>query len=94
MGTLPGDRIRNIDEDGIKALLRSGPVRFVVANCGSNLRWIPVEETFDFWKRIRHQIAKPSSPIHLEKYPNETAYIASQWRGQPDRSLILLEAHH
>jgi hypothetical protein len=93
-GTLPGERIRNLDETLIRGLLRSGPLQFIVANCGSKLNWIPVQERFEFWKTNRTHIADPSKPIYLNKYPNETAYVASQWRGHAGEDLILLETHH
>jgi len=74
--------------------MRKGPVRFIVANCGAKLNWIPMHETFEFWKRVRPHIAEPSKPIHLKQFPNETAYIASQWCGSTGECLILLETHH
>ena len=93
-GTLTGDRLRNLDQSNLAELLRTAPVQFVVADCGLQLRWIPTEQRFEFWKAIRLQIADPSRPMYLKQFPNETAYMASEWRGRSGEPLILLETHH
>jgi len=93
-GTLHGERIRNLDQNLVRELMRTGPVQFIVANYGAKLNWIPMQERFEFWKTIRPHIADPSKPIYLKQFPNETAYIASQWPGSTAECLILLEAHH
>ena len=93
-GTLTGDRIRNLAETDLVELLRSGPVQFIVADPGLKLSWIPTPERFEFWKTIRLQIADPEKPIYREQFPNETAYIASEWCGRTGECLILLEKHH
>ena len=93
-GALLGERVANVDQHLVRELLRKGPVRFIVANCGAKLNWIPIQQGLKFWKRVRSHIAEPSKPIHLKQFPNETAYIASQWRGSTGECLILLETHH
>ena len=81
---------------GIKELLRTGPVCFVVADCGMSLRWIPTHERFTFWKDIEPNIAhhEQRTPIHLEQFPNEIAYAASQWCGGAGEYAVLLEKRH
>jgi hypothetical protein len=93
-GTLPGERIRHLDGNLIRGLMGTGQVQFIVANCGAKLNWIPMQERFDFWKAIRPQVADALKPIFLERFPNQTAYIASEWRGRAGECLILLEMHH
>lgn len=93
-GTLNGERIRNLTRNDLAELLRSGPVQFLLADPGLNLRWIPTAQTFEFWKTLRAQIALPGKPIYREQFPNETAYIASEWRGRTGECLILLEKYH
>ena len=93
-GTIASERIRSLDENTLLDLVRSGSVQFVVADCGLKLNWIPREKRFDFWKSVRPQIADPAKPIVLERFPSETAYIASEWRGRADECLVLLERHH
>jgi hypothetical protein len=93
-GAIPGERIRQLDENLIRGLMGTGQVQFIVADCGVKLNWIPMQERFEFWKTVRPQVADPSQPILLKQFPNETAYVASEWRGSTGECLILLEAHH
>jgi hypothetical protein len=93
-GTLLGARIRHLDPNFIRELLQAGPAQFVTANCGAKLNWIPTQERFEFWKTVRPQIADPMKPIQLNRFPNETVYTASEWRGRIGECLILLEKHH
>jgi hypothetical protein len=93
-GARSSERIRDLDQSGLHALMRSGPVQFVVATPGLRLNWIPVENRFDFWKKVRPQIAAPAKRIYLRQFPNETAYVASEWRGRTGECLILLETFH
>jgi hypothetical protein len=95
-GTLDGGRVHSLGQNNLAELLRLGPVQFVVADCGANLRWIPMQERFAFWKTIKPQVADddPNQPIRLEQFPDETAYTASQWRGRTGECVVLLEKHH
>jgi hypothetical protein len=74
--------------------MQTRPVQFIVADCGMKLNWVPLHSRFEFWKTVRPQIADPSQPIYLKQFRNETAYIASQWRGNTEECLVLLETHH
>ena len=93
-GALPGERIRYVDENLIRGLMGTGQVQFIVADCGAKLNWIPMQERFEFWKAIRTQVADAGRPIYIERFPNQTAYIASEWRGRTGECLILLEMNH
>lgn len=93
-GTLSKERIRDLDQSDLRELVRSGCVQFVVATPGSKLNWIPAEKRFEFWNTVRPQIADPAKPIVLRDFPNETAYVASEWRGRAGESLVLLETFH
>jgi hypothetical protein len=94
-GTLTGGRVCALHQNNLVELLRLGPVQFVVADCGSNLEWIPMDERFAFWKKIQRQFADldPHQPIRLEQFPNQTAYTASQWRGRAGECVVLLVKH-
>jgi len=76
-GNLFGERIRNLDLIG--KLLQTGPVQFIVATCGTKLKWITLQERFAFWKRVPPHITDASKPIYLKQFPKEIAYIASEW---------------
>jgi hypothetical protein len=93
-GAVRAERLRNVDQTAVQEQLRSGPVQFVIADCGSKLDWIPLAKRFDFWKMALPHIADPSKPIYLGEFPNQIAYIASQWSGNERGCLILLEMHH
>jgi hypothetical protein len=93
-GALPGERIRHLDGNLIRGLMGTGQVQFIVANCGAKLNWIPMQERFEFWKATRPHVADALRPIYLERFPNRTAYIASEWRGRTGECLILLETQH
>jgi hypothetical protein len=93
-GTISKVRVRNLGQGTITELLRSGPVQFVVADCGFKLEWIPMDVRFDFWKRIRPHLAEPAEAISLKQFPLNTAYAASEWRIPSGAYLVLLEKHH
>jgi hypothetical protein len=93
-GALPGERIRQLDGNLIRGLMGTGQVQFIVADCGAKLNWIPMQERFEFWKATRPQVADAGRPICLERFPNQIAYIASEWRGRSGEWLILLEMNH
>jgi hypothetical protein len=93
-GTIPGERVRYVNEKLIRELVFTSEVTFIVADPGKKLRWIPTGERFNFWKTVRQQIADPTKAIYLERFPNRMAFVASEWRGRSGECLILLETHH
>jgi hypothetical protein len=94
-GEIAATRGRRLDRAAIRELLRGGPVRFVVANPGSRLRWIAPEERFDFWKTEATVHLVEADEFHLEDSPGQLAYVATEWV-VPDGEapVVLLEAHH
>ena len=94
-GVLPADRrIRHLDHSHVQQLLRKEPVRFVMADCGLPLKWIPESERFAFWRSVSAQIAEPDKAIYLGRFPQNVAYVASQWQGHGGECVVLLERHH
>jgi hypothetical protein len=93
-GTITQERLRNLDRANLADILLSRSIQFVVADCGLKLKWIPTQEQVELWKKVEPQIADPLKPIHLDRFPNEIAYVASEWHGHSGQSLILLEKHH
>jgi hypothetical protein len=47
-GQQTSERVRNLDQNGLKELLRAGPIQFVVADCGLKLQWVSIEQWFEF----------------------------------------------
>jgi hypothetical protein len=93
-GTLTDERVGNRNASDLVEFLGAGPLQFVVADSGLKLAWIPTEQRFEFWETVKPQIADPEKPIYREQFPNQTAYVASEWRGRLGERLILLEKHH
>ena len=93
-GTFAHGRARNLTGGDVKELLRAREVRFVVADCGLKLDWMPANRTWEFWRNVKPAIADPRKPIILEEFPGEAAYTASEWRGRDGECLIVLEKHH
>ena len=94
-GELLAKRGRLLDREGIRDLLRRGPVRFVVARVGHPLRWVPVEEQLEFWKRSVLGHLAEGERFHLDDFPDGVAYVASEWlSGDHQEPIVLLEVHH
>lgn len=92
---LPAARRRTLDREAVRELLRRGHVRFVVADVGHRLKWIPSAERFDFWKRDGDVHLSDADEIHLDDFPDGMAYRASEWTAPGSATpIILLEVHH
>ena len=94
-GIIQIKRERNLKKNELTEMLKKYPVEFVIANIGEKLKWISVDKCFDSWKSdIKHRIVDNFEKIDLENYPKEFAYIASEWKGQIQTPIILLEKYH
>ena len=97
-GLIAAARERTLGRAEVKSLLKAGPVQFVVADVGKPLRWIPDEDRFVFWKieARDHIVEDPHRPIDIYAYPEDYAYVASEWVADPLAStrIIVLERHH
>jgi hypothetical protein len=90
-----GARVRSLDTQQIRDLLRSGPVQFVIVDAGKRPEWIQIEDCFQFWKaEVLTHLANESS-VRLEDSPGEYAYFASQWEGCDTKApVVVLEKMH
>ena len=62
----------------IRAMLRSGTVRFVVADCGRPLSWVAPADCYDFWKRqVQPHLYDKAKP-YLDDYPSGYFYFAHE----------------
>jgi hypothetical protein len=97
-GTLTARRGRSLTKEELRILLQGVPVRFVVADPGLPLRWIPEAERFVFWKaEVRPRLVEhPEQPIDIYSYPEGRAFVASEWVSADPLSspIVLLESHH
>jgi hypothetical protein len=88
-------RARWLTADDITSLLRAGRVQFVVADVGVSLRWIPLAECYDFWrKEAQPQLAAPGSTTALNDFPEGYCYFASEWSSRDGTPIIVCERHH
>lgn len=93
-GPLSGSRGEALTLADLQQRLRRGPVRFVVADLGAPLRWLPASACFDFWKsEAKEHIADPET-IRYEDFPDGYCYVASKWRLEAGQTIVLLEMYH
>ena len=88
-------RERYLTADDIQKTLKKYPVEFVVANIGDKLKWISYDKSFDFWKaEIKPHLVDDINNINLDNYLDNYAYVASEWTGEIETPIILLEKYH
>jgi hypothetical protein len=88
-------KVRDLNAADLVDLLRSGGVRFVVADVGKPYQWIPNNEGYDFWKdEVKPHLANPGSGVALEDFPDEYCYVASEWKTYEGEMIILLSKAH
>lgn len=85
----PAVRIGELDRERIRDLLRTGAVRFVVANIGKPMRWIEAAATYEFWKTEALPHLADEESARLEEFPDEYCYFASQWRDEAGVIVVL-----
>jgi hypothetical protein len=81
----------------ITQLLRTSTLRFVIADMGQPLMWISGDEVFRFWKDEAKSRIVPREAIvgfHLEEFPGEYAYVASEWMAKSQPPVVVLARHH
>jgi hypothetical protein len=88
-------REKNLSKEEISFILKNDFVQFIVADVGKPLKWIPSNESFSFWKNtVAHHLPDNYEKIELEKFPDNYAFIASQWSIDSKRTIIVLEKIH
>jgi hypothetical protein len=93
-GLLPAARHRPLRGTDVAALLRQGTVRFVVADIGQRLRWVPPSDCYGFWKTELQPWIVESDTFDLDNFPGEYCYAASEWLDGNPSPLVLLEKYH
>jgi len=90
-------RKRAVGRDDLGNLLRRGPVRFVVADCGQPLEWVSVHDCYRFWKdEVKPHLVERGSAdggFRLDVFPGAYCYVGAEWEGGPE-PVVLLERHH
>jgi hypothetical protein len=94
-GALRAMRGGPLDREAIRDRLNRGPVRFVVANVGRPLEWVPLGRRFEFWKRDVTVRLADADKTHLDEFSDGMAYHASEWTDSDDETpIVLLEVAH
>jgi hypothetical protein len=93
---IEASRERFLSKEALRDILRRYPVEFVVAEVGSPLKYVEVAKCYEFWKSEveAHIVADPESGFRLEDFRGQYAYVASEWSGQIQTPIVLLEKHH
>ncbi len=94
-GDLESKRLRFLGKEKIQSILRTEKVHFVIADLDKPIQWIPLEECYDFWNKIKQNICKDKDieGFILEDYPEQYVYVPSEWSNENEK-IILLEMHH
>ena len=88
-------RDKYLSEENIRETLKKHPVEFVIADVGHKLKWISVDGSFDFWKtELKPHLVNDRDNIQLDNFPDNYAYVASEWIGEIETPIILLEKYH
>jgi hypothetical protein len=94
-GFSTAERGRSLHREEVRQLLSTGPVQFVLADVGEPPQWIPLGQSFHFWKdEVKPHLADDSR-ARLDEFVGGYCYFASQW--EPRRTgvpIVVLEKHH
>ena len=93
---LKATRIRRLGSEGIKALLQLADVDFIIANVGHPPRWIKGKDRFDQWKRELQPklVSSEQDSWRLEDFPMCECFVASEWKSDSGRTIVLFEMYH
>jgi hypothetical protein len=93
-GNLTAAKKRTLGGSDVATMLQEGLIRFVVAECGDPLRWIPTSDCSDFWKtELKHRIVETET-FDQSDFPGAYCYVASEWADGEPLPLVLLEMYH
>ena len=92
---LDASRARYLTAAELTEMLKVHPVEFIVADVGTPLKRIPVDQCYEFWKReVKPHLLNPQGKLNRSKLPDEYGYLASEWSGQTQAPIVLLEKMH
>jgi hypothetical protein len=92
---IDASRERYLTAADLTEMLKLQPVEFIVADVGTPLKRIPVDQCYDFWKReVKPHLLNPHGKLDRSRLPDEYGYLASEWSGQIEAPIVLLEKLH
>jgi len=95
-GHFEATRARCLTRELLHEMLQSHPVKFIIADVGHPLRHVEVARCYEFWKSevVRHLVNDPAAGFRLGEFPGAFAYCASEWSGELQTPIVLLEKYH
>ncbi len=88
-------RERYLTAAELTEMLRINAVEFIVADVGAPLKRISVDKCYEFWKsEVKPHLLNPHGKLDLSKLPDEYGYLASEWSGQIEVPVVVLEKIH
>ena len=95
-GPVNAVRGRELSSADVRALLRMGPVQFVVVDVGVKPRWIDPKDCYGFWMdEVQSHFAEPTSENAALQVSNVYCYWASEWQSdESEAPIVVLELRH
>jgi sugar lactone lactonase YvrE len=85
-------RERYLTSSDLTEMLKIQPVEFIVADPGAPLKRIPVDKCYEFWEsEVKRRLLNPHAKVDRSKLPDEYGYLASEWLGNIEVPIVLLE---
>jgi hypothetical protein len=96
VGHIAAQRERFLSKSVLRDMLRQHPVEFYMADLGQPLRRVDVARCYEFWKSeaADHVVDDPESGFHLDSFSGHYALVASEWSGDVETPIVLLEKFH
>ena len=92
---IEASRERYLTPTDLTNMLRTHPVEFIVADVGAPLKRISVDKCYEFWEsEVKRHLLNPHGKADVSKFPDEYGYFASEWSGQIEVPIVLLEKIH
>ena len=94
-GQVEASRKRYLTPTDLTEMLKVHPVEYIVADIGAPLKRIPVDKCYEFWKsEVKGHLLNPHGKVDGSKLPDEYGYFASEWSGNSEVAIVLLEKIH
>jgi len=88
-------RERYLTATDLTEMLKLHPVEFFVAETGAPLKRIPVDKCYEFWEsEVKRHLLSPHGKVDRSSLPDEYGYLASEWSGNIEVPIVLLEKIH
>jgi hypothetical protein len=93
-GTIAYQVRTNLTRQYLKELLHCTNVQFVVIDVGLEPVEIDCKNNFKFWRDEVSKHLVDSQPFYLTDFPDEYAYLGSEWAADGMCPIIVLEKAH